>query len=41
MTGALMSARYDTEAAEPDVAQLHERVELMQVATRVSTGEVA
>ena len=31
MTGALMSARYDTEATEPNVAQLRERVELMRV----------
>jgi hypothetical protein len=26
-----MSARYDMEAAEPSVGQLHERVELMRV----------
>jgi hypothetical protein len=31
MRGALMSARYDMEAAEPNVGQLLERVELMQV----------
>jgi len=35
-----MSARYDTEAAEPNVAQPHERVELTQAETRVSTGGV-
>ena len=29
MTGALMSARYDMEATEPNVGQLRERVELM------------
>ena len=31
MTGALMSARYDMEAAEPNVAQLRERLELLRV----------
>jgi hypothetical protein len=31
MTGALMSARYDMEATEGNVAQLRERVELMRV----------
>ena len=31
MRGALMSARYDMEAAEPDMGQLRERVELMRV----------
>jgi hypothetical protein len=36
-----MSARYDMEAAEPNVAQLHERVELTRVDTFVSTGGVA
>ena len=41
MTGALMSARNDMEAAEPNVAQLHERVELTRVDTCVSTGGVA
>ena len=36
-----MSARYDMEAAEPHVALQHERVELTQAETRVSTGGVA
>jgi len=31
MTGALMSARYDMEAAEPNVGQLRNRVELLRV----------
>ena len=31
MTGALMSARYDMEAAKPNVGQLRERVELGRV----------
>jgi len=30
MTGALMSARNDMEAAKPNVGQLRERVELMR-----------
>ena len=30
MTGALMSARYDMEAAKPNAGQLRERVELMR-----------
>lgn len=36
MTGALMSARNDMEAAEPNVGQLHERVELTRVGPFVS-----
>ena len=31
MTGALMSARNDMEATEPNVGQLRERVKLMRV----------
>ena len=31
MTGALMSARYDMEAAKPSVGHLRERVELGRV----------
>ena len=31
MTGALMSARYDMEAAEPSVGQLRERVDVIRV----------
>ena len=31
MTGALMSARYDMEAAKPSVGQLRERVVLSRV----------
>jgi len=31
MTGALMSARYDMEAAEPNVGQLRERVDVIRV----------
>ena len=31
MRGALMSARYDMEAAEPNVGQLRNRVELLRV----------
>jgi hypothetical protein len=31
MTGALMSARYDMEAATPNVGQLRERVELSRI----------
>jgi hypothetical protein len=30
MTGALMSATYDMEAAEPNMGQLRERVQLMR-----------
>jgi hypothetical protein len=30
MTGALMSARYDMEAAEPNMGELRERVQLMR-----------
>jgi hypothetical protein len=39
MTGALMSARYDMEATERNVAQLRERVELMRV-TPIESVEV-
>ena len=31
MTGALMSARYDMEAAEPNAGHLHTHVTLLQV----------
>jgi hypothetical protein len=39
MTGALMSAKNDMEAAEPNVGQLRERVELMR-GNPVSSVEV-
>lgn len=38
MRGALMSARYDMEAAEPSVAQLRSGVKLMQVSLRDTVG---
>lgn len=39
MRGALMSARYDMETAEPDMGQLRSGVKLMQVSLR-NTVEV-